>query len=114
VYDSTPAVWVVKSRANTARDSFAGAALDGKVYIWGGIANGSLIGSTEMYDRVTDKWTTQAQMARTRRFSKGAAIAGELHAIGGIVPPGRKQVPFVDETIHTQTAGAQSQYAGDP
>ena len=35
-------------------------------------------------------------MPRPRMFAKGAGVGGRLYAAGGIVPPGRRQFPWLD------------------
>ncbi len=98
VYDPAADTWTRRAgHANLVRHSFGAAALDGKIYIWGGIADRRLTGSAEVYDPAADCWTSIAPLPRPRMFAKGAGVNGKLYAVGGIVPPGRNQAPFIDE-----------------
>ncbi len=95
-YDPATDTWSTKSHANLIRHSFGAGELEGKIYIWGGVAGNRLVNSTEMYDPKVDKWTVKADFPRPRIFAKGGAVDGKLYAVGGIRPPGRNQVPLID------------------
>ncbi len=80
--------WTRKSHANLVRHSFGAGVAGGKVFIWGGIAEGN---------PDTDTWTRKAGMPEPRMFAKGAEVGGMLYAVGGIQPPGRNQVPLLHQ-----------------
>src|SRR5687768_1890107 len=96
VYDPVSDAWTARSWANTVRHSFGAGSIDGRIYIWGGVADGRVIASAEVYDPVSDRWSVVASMPRPRMFAKGARVGGRLYAAGGIVPPGRRQFPWLD------------------
>ena len=54
--------WVAESSMLTARDSFTGGVIGGKIYVFGGNGdpNGFNLKSTEMFDPVTHSWTFKA------------------------------------------------------
>jgi len=73
----------------TARRSVAVAALNGKIYVTGGvISDGLTYGSepvtVEIYDPSTDSWTTGSPMSAISRVAPGgASVGGLFYALGG-------------------------------
>eukprot|EP00964_Phaeocystis_antarctica_P014878 scaffold8219_cov58-Phaeocystis_antarctica.AAC.2 len=58
-------------------------ALNGKIYVVGGLEGGSYTDSAEVYDPQTDGWQPLAKMS-TARYGFGlAAVGGKIYAIGG-------------------------------
>jgi N-acetylneuraminic acid mutarotase len=57
-----------------------GSAFGGKFYVAGGTHNGRL----DVYDPVTNEWTTKASMPTERSLGASAAVGGKLYVIGGI------------------------------
>lgn len=96
VYDPKSDAWTIRAWANTVRHSFGAGMWDGRIYIWGGVANGALTDSAEVYDPKADRWSAVAPLPRPRVFAKGVGVAGRLYAVGGIVPPGRRQFRWLD------------------
>ena len=96
VYDPASDGWTARAWANTVRHSFGAGSADGRIHIWGGVADGRVIAGAEVYDPVSDRWSVAASMPRPRMFAKGAGAGGLLYAAGGIVPPGRRQMLWLD------------------
>jgi len=75
-------VWRARASMPTARNAFAAAAINGKIYVVGGIGDG-VLDLVEEYDPRTDSWRQRSPMP-TPRFSLAViATGGRLYAIGG-------------------------------
>jgi hypothetical protein len=59
VYDPATDTWETKVPSPTPRENVQAEVVNGKIYVTGGIPNGTL---TEVYDPVDDTWTTKAPM----------------------------------------------------
>ena len=63
------------------------AALNGKLYVFGGVASGSVFhNGAYVYDPAApagSRWTILANMSHERAYLAGAAINGKIYAIGG-------------------------------
>eukprot|EP00808_Paulinella_micropora_P014554 g35985.t1 len=77
--------WSVVADMTTRRANLGVAALDGKVYAFGGrigVGEKSL-SSAEVYSPVNNNWTTIASMREARSFHAAAVLNGSIYAIGG-------------------------------
>lgn len=79
--------WAYKAPMPTPRSALGVAVVDGKIYAIGGdalsTARGDALGTNEMYDPVTDVWTTKAPMP-TPRWGFGIAVyQNKIYCIGG-------------------------------
>jgi N-acetylneuraminic acid mutarotase/uncharacterized protein YodC (DUF2158 family) len=89
IYDATTNTWTVKANAipvSRRRGSGATAVYNNKIYIAGGITNGHNNGAvnwTDVYDPVTNVWTTLANAPHARDHVQGAIINGKLYLAGG-------------------------------
>ena len=88
VYDIAGNTWSMRAPMPTARSAVAVAALDGKVYVFGGEGwpedLGRVFPAVEAYDPVTNSWSTATRMPTARHgFAKGV-IDGKLHAVSGM------------------------------
>ena len=72
----------------TARNGMGVAVLDGKLYAVGGSgvdATGVIcLSSVERYDPATNAWEEVAAMETARKQMGVVALAGKLHAVGGV------------------------------
>jgi hypothetical protein len=66
----------------TARAGHGVAVVNGKIYVIGGI-NGSYLNINEMYDPVTDTWTTKTPMPTPRAYFAVATYLNKIYAIAG-------------------------------
>lgn len=87
VADAQGGVWVTKTPMPVPRSSVMAAGLEGKLYVAGGI-NTPASGFTpldllELYDPVTDTWTTKAPMHDARDAAGSAVIGNKLYVAGG-------------------------------
>lgn len=72
-YDTIGDTWATRQRANTNRDSGVGFTVDGQVYLSSGLFTGPALTLTgEVYNPVTDSWTTFANVTAARREGVGA------------------------------------------
>ncbi|MFC1522829.1 fibronectin type III domain-containing protein, partial [Elusimicrobiota bacterium] len=76
-WDASPAAM------DTARFSFAIAAVKDKIYAIGGYDNGSTFAVNEEYDPATNTWTTREPMAANDYFTTGVAVGEKAYVIGG-------------------------------
>lgn len=89
-YNPATSAWTTKTSPpnGTERYDAASAVLDGKLYIAGGIWDGTS-GSTAKqdvwsYDPETDKWTQRASMPWKKYLAAGAAVNGRFYVDGGM------------------------------
>ncbi len=61
----------------------AAAALGGKIYVTGGMIQGSFVSSVCVYDPQADAWTRLASMDTARWCHASAALGGKLYVFGG-------------------------------
>jgi len=84
VFDAREGRWRDARPAPTARNSAAGAVIDGALYVVGGrTVRGGNLGTLERYDPATDRWATLASMPQGSGGLAAAALAGRLYAFGG-------------------------------
>lgn len=84
VYDPGTDTWDTGAPAPTARNSAAGAVIDGELYVAGGrTVSGGNVAHLEIYDPQEDKWRTAAPMPQAQGGLAAAAVKGKLYAFGG-------------------------------
>lgn len=75
---------VSKKPMPTPRMAGAGAVVDGKIYIIGGVSSqGRMVGTVEEYDPAKDVWTARASMPTARGMLAAVAVGSTIYAIGG-------------------------------
>ena len=95
-YNSSTDTWVSKTPLPTHRQSFAVAASQDKIYIFGGCSSFNEItgypincsGANEEYNPATDSWKTKAPMPTARAELQANVVNGEIYLIGGTLPDG--------------------------
>ena len=70
-----------------------GVPLNGKLYVFGGWADGKAAGLAYEYDPVTDRWTKKTSMPRPAHHAALAAANGKIYVLGGFVPPKDTAIP---------------------
>jgi N-acetylneuraminic acid mutarotase len=77
--------WTTKFPMPTGREKTGACAIDGDIYVIGGVINSVLLGLTtnEAYDTTTDSWTTRTPMPTARRRLTTTVVDGKCYAIGG-------------------------------
>lgn len=84
VLDQPGGPWRVAAPCLTARNSAAGAVIDGRLHIVGGrsVAGGNTA-AHEVYDPAEDRWRTAAPMPQAQGGLAAAELGGKLYAFGG-------------------------------
>ncbi len=85
-YDPTTDTWIRKADMLTARSNAAACAVDGKIYVIGGVIgnlHNAPISTVEEYDPATDTWTRKANMPTARMALSASVVDGKIYAIGG-------------------------------
>src|SRR5690606_25396229 len=72
-----------KAHMLTKRYRICAAQVSGKVYVFGGVDQNGIINKTEVYDPVSDAWTTKANMPHGVRDAAACAMNGKIYVIGG-------------------------------
>ncbi len=99
-YDPDANSWSTLAPMPTARVSHAVAALDGKLFVVGGVSQCPLclpqLQTIEVYDPVSNTWdlTPRALMPTGREGASAAAIDGKLYVVGGLVRDPTNQFIF--------------------
>ena len=103
-YDPATDTWSSKSDIPTPRHFFPASAMNGKIYVFGGIhlvGDGKVISSVEEYDPATDTWVQRSAMPNERYQHSSSVMGGKIYIIGGL--GGREinfsLVPLVEEYI---------------
>jgi N-acetylneuraminic acid mutarotase len=90
-YTAATNAWSTKAPMLTARERFAAAAVNGLVYVLGGLVvdNGvspvwvKPTATVEAYDPATNTWSARASMPTARSSLRAAVVNGVIYAIGG-------------------------------
>lgn len=84
-YDIDTNTWSAVSPLPSARSDLAAVAHGGKIYVFGGCAAGAFKSDVDVYDPVTDSWSTAPSDMPTPRASMyGAAAKGDtIYVVGG-------------------------------
>lgn len=75
--------WIPLAPAMTARQEVAVAALNGKLYLIGGISGNAILSSVEQYDPATNQWTLVAPLPRPRHHAAAASDGAAIYVVGG-------------------------------
>jgi N-acetylneuraminic acid mutarotase len=108
-YDPSTDTWTSKADMPTARWALATSVVDEKIYAIGGESQYLNvvydISTVEVYDPVTDGWSSKAPMPELRGGLSSSVVAGKIYAIGGLIHGVTLQVvSTVDEFV--PSAGA--------
>ena len=60
-------------------------ALDGRLYLVGGVVDGALAGDTQVYDPAADRWSSAPGLPTPREHLGAAASGGRVYVVGGRV-----------------------------
>ncbi|MBN2316876.1 MAG: hypothetical protein JXM79_23310, partial [Sedimentisphaerales bacterium] len=86
VYDPATDTWVTKRSMLTPRGLAGASAVNGKIYVMGGVVGSThnpSLSTVEVYDPETDTWTPKANLPTARSFPALCAVNGRIYAIGG-------------------------------
>ncbi len=108
------ATWTQKADIPTPRKAHSTAAVDGKIYVIGGLAtdmsinNSGAIPVVEEYDPATDTWNRKADMPEARGYLDGSSLPvvdGKIYVMGG-GNPASARVDIYDPATDTWSRGA--------
>ncbi|MCK4457124.1 MAG: PQQ-binding-like beta-propeller repeat protein [Thermoplasmata archaeon] len=108
-FDPVSGQWNSRTSMSTPRAAFGVAVVDGKIFAIGGyyympMSFPRSLNVTEVYDPVTDTWTTKSPMPTNRSFLAVAALDRKIYAIGGVDAPRAVEVYDVDMDTWTTAA----------
>src|SRR4029450_8129407 len=86
--------WKTRAPFPEPDEELYGVALNGKLYVIGGWADGKAGGVTYEYDPATDKWTKKQSMPRPAHHAALAAANGKIYVMGGFVAPSDTALPL--------------------
>ena len=105
IYDPQANSWQRVASMPRGLYGHAATAMGGKIYVTGGVIQGSLMNSVCVYDPQADAWTQLASMSVARRAHASAAVGGKLYIFGGCGNEGRLSTaevydPASDSWVH--------------
>jgi glucose/arabinose dehydrogenase/N-acetylneuraminic acid mutarotase len=115
VFDPATSTWTQLPLMTTARGGAQARAINGKIYVVGGMdATGASVSSVEVFNPTTNSWSSAASMATRRDNPGAAALDGKLYVFGGrirnadgtTVNQTLNTVEMYDPTTNTWTARA--------
>lgn len=89
-----PSPWSKAAAFPEPAEEWYGAAVNGKMYVMGGIHGDKGIGGNYEYDPSTDKWTKKKAMPRPAHHAALAAYKGKIYVCGGFVFADKAVAPF--------------------
>jgi len=102
VYTLASDSWTLKANMPTLRTALSAVAVNGKIYVIGGVARSSgwywdlaeatadeLVSAVEVYDPETDTWTKKTDMPTARCGMGTVVVAGKIYTIGGLAANGK-------------------------
>jgi hypothetical protein len=108
VYDPALDSWRTLPDLPTQRNHVGAAAIDGKVYVVGGRLEAGFQSEqtdrVEVYDPVTNAWSTRAPMLRPRGGVNAVAANGYLHVFGGEGNAGAPSGVYPDHDVYDPVA----------
>ncbi|MGB3479994.1 MAG: T9SS type A sorting domain-containing protein [bacterium] len=75
--------WALNAPMPTSRRMAAAAAVNGKIYVFGGYGYDGSLNVVEEYAPATDSWSTKSPMSNSRHECKAAVVNGKVYVIGG-------------------------------
>ena len=81
--DATQGPWTRAAPMPTARSELAATALEGRIYVAGGIAQWGTTAAFEAYDRTTDRWEELPPLPEAAHHLAAAATDDRIYVTGG-------------------------------
>jgi N-acetylneuraminic acid mutarotase len=97
-YDPVTDSWTAKANLPTARNWTSCAAVNGKIYVFGGDTTflSNPLKTVSEYDPTTDKWARKADMPTARLATAAAVIDGKIYVMGGLTTVGATLLATVE------------------
>jgi N-acetylneuraminic acid mutarotase len=87
-YDPATDSWRARAPLSEVRSVAGSAAVDGKIYVFGGLQvldiDAPVLATVEIYDPATDSWATRVNMPTPRAALGVAAVNGFIYTVGGL------------------------------
>ncbi|HZV80310.1 MAG TPA: kelch repeat-containing protein [Candidatus Binatus sp.] len=83
-------------------------ALNGKIYVIGGVTGPKITGNVIAYDPATDKWSNAASLPSPHGAAAAAVLGGKIHLVGGRAYQGATLVDVNDHLVYDPAANAWS------
>ena len=83
MYDPITDTWTVKQPMQDKRSGFAAAALDGRVYVFGGQDVDGIFDSVERYDPSSNTWEYITPLTSERMGLEAVGLDNKIYTIGG-------------------------------
>ncbi len=83
VYDVRQGRWETRASLPVALSAYALAAVDGRLYLFGGWDGKEIVDTVYAYDPETDSWQPGTAMSSARSFTAAVALEGRILLIGG-------------------------------
>jgi len=106
-YNPETDTWEARASLPVALSAYALAALEGKLYLFGGWDGSAYLDSVYEYDPAQDVWTAKTTMPTARGFAGAAVADGKIYVIGGY--DGQEDLAANEEYVPSQDDGQ-----GDP
>lgn len=85
MYDPATNTWTLRASMISARYGTGAAALNNKIYVFGGTGGGGVLNTTEVYDPATDTWALKAPMPTARAVPGCTTVGDRIYCLGGVV-----------------------------
>jgi N-acetylneuraminic acid mutarotase len=99
--------WTEGAALPTPRSELAATALDGKIYVAGGLAGSAVSDAFEVYDPATDTWRVAAALPVPAHHPALAALGGQVYLSGGFGDLAFRQVSQATWAYDPQSDGWQ-------
>jgi DNA-binding CsgD family transcriptional regulator/N-acetylneuraminic acid mutarotase len=83
VYNPRLNTWTEGTKLPIRVSAYGLAALDGKIYLFGGWSGSKVLGSVYLYDPETNLWEQKTDMPTARAYAGAVTVNGKIFIIGG-------------------------------
>ena len=97
VVTTGPSPWSTNSAMPTNRSGATANVVNGKIYVAGGVADGIVLGTMEIYDPVSDSWSVKAAMPNHHDAPTASTVLDKIYLIGGLIVGASGDDDRVDE-----------------
>jgi N-acetylneuraminic acid mutarotase len=109
IYDPGSDTWTTGPPLPRPLCAYAIAALEGKLYLFGGWDGSSYVNLVLAYDPEQQRWTTRTPMPTARGYAGAAAIEDQIYVVGGY--DGRRDLAAVEAYAPARDNGQEKPWA---